>query len=72
MIKKINLDEVIANKNPKLAKKLPRFAKSYLKRILHIDEMNIFLEEHAEKVGLEFANAVIDFLDLKLPVSHFG
>jgi len=68
MIKKIDLDEVIANKNPKLAKKLPRFAKNYLKRILHITEMNTFLEEHAEKVGLDFANAVIDFLDLKLTV----
>jgi putative hemolysin len=68
MIKKIDLDEVIANKNPKLAKKLPRFAKKYLKRILHIAEMNTFLEEHSEKEGLEFANAVIDFLDLKLSV----
>ncbi len=68
MIKKIDLDEVIASKNPKLAKKLPRFIKNYLKRILHIAEINIFLEEHSEKEGLDFANAVIDFLDLKLNV----
>jgi putative hemolysin len=67
-MKKIDLDEVIASKNPKLAKKLPRFAKNYLKRILHINEMNIFLDEHSEKVGLDFANAVIDFLDLTLTV----
>ncbi|NQT58945.1 MAG: 1-acyl-sn-glycerol-3-phosphate acyltransferase [Bacteroidetes bacterium] len=68
MIKKIDLDEVIAGKNPKLAKRMPRFVKSYLKRILHIAEMNTFLEEHYEKEGLEFANAVISFLDLKLNV----
>ncbi len=68
MLKKIDLDEVIASKNPKLAKKLPRFVKNYLKRILHIAEINNFLEEHSEKEGLEFANAVIDFLDLTLNV----
>ncbi|MCX6235666.1 MAG: glycerol acyltransferase [Bacteroidetes bacterium] len=55
----IDLESVIASKNPRLLKVLPRFVLSYLKRILHIDEINDFLNRNNDKHGLEFINSIL-------------
>jgi len=36
----LDLDSVIANKNPRLFRILPRFVLNYLKRIVHQDDLN--------------------------------
>lgn len=41
---------------------------SYLKRIVHQDELNVFLKESKDKVGVEFLQACLEFLDAKLIV----
>ena len=38
----IDVEKVIASKNPTLAKLLPGFVLRYLKRIIHEDEINTF------------------------------
>lgn len=68
MVKQIDLDELIAGKNPRLAKKMPGFVKACLRRILHLKEINEFLAEHHQDRGLVFAEAGMKFVDLKLQV----
>ncbi|MCK9616717.1 MAG: 1-acyl-sn-glycerol-3-phosphate acyltransferase [Lentimicrobiaceae bacterium] len=56
----INLESVIKSKSERLAKMLPRFILSYLKRIIHETELNGYLEEHQSKFGLEFIEAILN------------
>lgn len=56
----INLEKVIASKNPRLLKILPGFVLRYLKRIIHVDEINDFLDRNKDVYGLEFVKAVLD------------
>jgi putative hemolysin len=60
MLRKIDVDKVFENKNPKLYGFLPGFIFSYLKRILHQDEINRFLERNAHNYDFEFVKAIIE------------
>lgn len=60
MLKKIDVDRIFESKNPKLYRLLPGFVFSFLKRILHQDEINTFLEKNAHKYDFEFVRAIID------------
>jgi len=51
----LDVERVIANKNPKLLKIIPGFIIRYLKRIVHQDQINPFLIRSANIKGLEFA-----------------
>lgn len=64
----IDVDEILREKAPKHYKYIPRFMVSYLKRIVHQDEINVFLEDSKEKVGVDFLEATLDFLDAKVNV----
>ena len=55
----INIEEVLASKNPKLLKILPRFIIRYLKRIVHQDFVNNFIRVNGHKNSFEFADAII-------------
>ena len=55
----IDVKKVIGNKNPKLLKALPNFVINYLKRILHEDEINEFINRHSDKFGLEFVEQIV-------------
>jgi putative hemolysin len=50
---------VIAEKNPRLLKIIPGFVLRYLKRIVHMDELNDFVARHENLYGLDFADAII-------------
>ena len=56
----------MAEKNPTLKKWLPGFLMSYIKRIIHQDEMNEIMNLHGDKIGLDFVRAGLDFLDCKV------
>lgn len=62
----IDIDRVLAEKAK--GKKIPGFVRSYLKKIVHQDELNGFLREHGEEVGLPFLKHTLEFLDAKLDV----
>lgn len=55
----IDIDKVIASKNPRLLKILPRFIINYLKRIIHQNEINEILEKHGDKTGVAFIDEVL-------------
>ncbi|MBU1719987.1 MAG: 1-acyl-sn-glycerol-3-phosphate acyltransferase [Bacteroidetes bacterium] len=64
----IDVDKVIREKNPKLRKRLPGFVFRYLKRILHEDDINEFINSNSHKYGIDFAEAIIDFFQVNLVV----
>jgi hypothetical protein len=47
----IDIDRILREKAPKHVKYIPKFVVSYLKRIVHQDELNVFLKESKDKVG---------------------
>ncbi len=55
----IEIEKVIGNKNPRLLKFLPGFVLSYLKRILHQDEINDFIERNCDAFGLDFVERIV-------------
>ncbi|MDR3297507.1 MAG: 1-acyl-sn-glycerol-3-phosphate acyltransferase [Prevotellaceae bacterium] len=59
----IEIRELIAAKNPKLLKLLPRFVLSYLRRILHQDEVNHVLTTFRVP-GLQFTHDVLRHLNI--------
>lgn len=65
----IDIKQLIASKNPRLAKWLPGFIIRYLKRILHEDEINKFLSINKEVKNNDFCDAVLEFLELKVEIS---
>jgi putative hemolysin len=65
---KIDVSDVIRQKNPSLAKWIPGFLLSILKRIIHQDEMNEFLALHGEKTGIPFCEAAIQYFNVKINI----
>lgn len=67
---KIDVEKVLSSKNPALGKVIPGFVISYLKRIVHENEINEFLETHGHLSDAEFAGAVLKFM--KINYNVFG
>jgi 1-acyl-sn-glycerol-3-phosphate acyltransferase len=67
-IKKIDIEEAIRSKNPKLYKRLPRFVLNYIKRVTHEKDINDFLKIHGEKHDFEFLEAVISYFEIKINI----
>lgn len=61
--KYIEIDKVVAEKNPNLAKWLPGFVMRYIKRIIHQEEVNEAMRLHGDKLGLPFVRSGLEFLD---------
>lgn len=56
----IVLEEVIAAKNPRLFRVMPRWLLAYLKRIIHVDEMNAVIAKLRGVEGVDFAERVLE------------
>jgi putative hemolysin len=57
--RQINLEEIIASKNPSLLKWLPRPVLRYMKSVVHQEEFNTFLERTGNQYAHEFVSAAI-------------
>lgn len=64
----IDIEKVIAGKNPRLLKILPGFVIRYIKRIVHQQEINDFIRRHGHKHSLEFVDAIITEFGVKVTV----
>lgn len=64
----LDVDKILREKAPKYYRYIPKFVVSYLKRIIHQEELNVFLEESQEQVGVDFLDASMGFLDMKVNV----
>ncbi|MHC1779502.1 MAG: 1-acyl-sn-glycerol-3-phosphate acyltransferase [Bacteroidales bacterium] len=65
---RIDVESVIAGKNPRLLRIIPRFVIRWLKRLIRQDFINEILSEFGHLKGVEFANAVIKKLNITYKV----
>ena len=65
----IDIHQLIANKNPRLAKLIPGFIYRYLKRILHQEEINEFLRKYGHLKNEEFCTTVVEQFGLDVSSS---
>ena len=59
----IDIDAILASKAGKKARYVPRFLVSYLKKIVHQEELNGFLENEQDRYGVEFIEDFFRFFD---------
>lgn len=65
---KIDIDKVLQAKMGTKAKFVPRFLVNWLKRIVHQDEINRFIELEGDKQGVEWIEDCLEYLDTKIVV----
>ncbi|MBP3383718.1 MAG: acyltransferase [Tidjanibacter sp.] len=58
----VDVEKVLADKAPKLAKKLPRFLINCLKKIVHQDEINQIMASYGEMKPYEFIHNALEFM----------
>lgn len=66
--KYIDLQKVFDAKGIKASK----FVLRLLDRLLHVDELNDGIYRNRDKEGVDFANAILDYLDVKVDLEHSG
>lgn len=64
----VDVDKVLKDKNPRLSTMLPGFVFSYLKRIIHQDELNEVLNQYGHLKGLEFVKASLNYMKISYTV----
>lgn len=62
----IDVKALIGSKSPRLLRWLPSFIINYLRRILHEEDINDFLERNREKYDHDFCDAVISYFNIKI------
>lgn len=61
----VDLEKVIREKNARLARLLPRFVVSWLKRKIHQDQVNDILTRFGGLESLEFVRATLDYMNIR-------
>jgi len=56
----INVEKVFRDKNPGLARWIPGFIFSYLRKVIHEQEINEFLYKNRDRNGLDFVDSIIE------------
>lgn len=64
----IDIRKIIQSKNPKLIKWIPGFLLTYLRRVLHEEDVNNFIFENRDKHNQDFCQAVIDYFNIQIKV----
>jgi putative hemolysin len=67
-IPRIDVEKVLYSKNPGLRKIVPRFIVNYLKRIVHQDDLNQFLEMYGHLKDDELIGASLVYFGIKVRV----
>lgn len=63
-IRHIDVREVIAGKNPRLANTIPAFIVNYLKRTIHQDEINEILSVYHDLHDADFVKGALEYLKI--------
>jgi 1-acyl-sn-glycerol-3-phosphate acyltransferase len=64
-VPKIDVEKVLYSKNPGLKKVIPKFIIKYLKRIVHQDDLNYFLETSGHLKDAKLIEAGLKYLGIK-------
>lgn len=65
---KIDVEKVLRSKNPTLARTIPPFIVNYLKKIVHQDDLNSFLEESGHLKDAQLIDAGLRFFEITYTV----
>ena len=65
---KIDIDQVLNSKAGAKARFVPRFVRSWLKRIVHQNEINEFMATKGHLQGVPWLDAVMDYLNVHLDI----
>ena len=65
-ITQIDIKQVLRQKAPSVARKIPGFMVDYLIRTVHQDELNEILRRYHDKDGVAFMQELIGYFDLNL------
>ena len=68
VVKTIDIDKILAGKMGKRARLVPRFLVAWLKRLVHEDQVNQFLDDHSHLEGVEWLEACVKYLDMTLEI----
>ena len=68
VIQPVDVKKVFHSKNPGLTRLIPAFVFSYLKRIVHEDDINELLAKHGQKLNLEFIDAAIEDFNVAIAI----
>ena len=66
--KTIDIDQILKGKMGPKAKFVPGFMVSWLKRIVHQDQVNAFLWESRDKTGVDWLEECVTYLDMTLKI----
>ncbi len=66
--KTIDIEKVLTSKLGTKARYVPRFLISWLRHLVHEDEVNAFLAAHKDVQGTEWLEACVRYLDMKIDV----
>jgi putative hemolysin len=64
----IDVEKVLRDKAPAMARKIPRFAIYLFKKLIHQEGINTFLRARGHLKGVEFATAMVDYWKVKVIV----
>lgn len=64
----LDLERIIGGKNPKILKFIPRFVMNYLKKVIHMDELNAAIFKNRDKIGADFATAILEDFGVNIQV----
>ena len=64
----IDLEKIVSGKNPRLLKLIPTFVFSYLKKIVHLKELNAAIYRNREVIGVDFATAILQEFGVNINV----
>jgi putative hemolysin len=64
-MKPIVIKDLVAEKNSRLAKRIPGFVYGLLNKILHVRELNEIIDRYGDKKGIEFITQCFAYFDIK-------
>lgn len=67
-IKPVYIEQLFKSKNPGLARMIPGFIYSFLKRTIHQDDINEFITRYGNRQGLDFSDAILEYLNVSYRV----
>ena len=67
-VKPVYIEQLFKSKNPRLARLIPGFIYSFLKRVIHQDEINEFINRYGDRKGLDFSDGMLEFLNVSYRV----
>ena len=64
----VDVAKLIHDKNPKLYRRLPKFVISWLKKIIHQDEVNAFMSANKDKKNIDFCDEAMRYFNIDVEV----